>query len=139
MTVNKTKEGDASVPAFLRGVENNRRRDDCKMVMDIMERVTGERPKMWGTSIIGFGRYHYKYESGREGDMMVIGLSPRKQALTIYIINGFAEYDDLMNKLGKFRTGKSCLYMNKLEDIDLKILERLIEASVKFVKMKYPE
>nr|MCU0240050.1 DUF1801 domain-containing protein [Pyrinomonadaceae bacterium] len=94
-------------------------------------------PKMWGTSIVGFDQYHYKYESGREGDMCRIGFSPRKQNIVLYIVDGFEKYEDLMSKLGKHKTGKSCLYINKLSDIDERILNTLIELSVKHFNDKY--
>ena len=126
----KTRETDASVDAFVNAVENERRRADTRTVLAIMERVTGETPKMWGDSLIGFGHYHYRYASGREGDWFVTGVSPRKQALTVYIMPGFDAYPDLMAGLGKYRTGKSCLYINKLDDVDLATLEALIRASV---------
>ena len=121
---------DASVEAFLGAVENERRRSDARTVVAIMERVTGETPKMWGPSLIGFGRYHYRYASGREGDWFVTGVSPRKQALTVYIMPGFDAYPDLMGRLGKHRTGKSCLYINTLDDVDMAVLEDLIRLSV---------
>ena len=92
---------------------------------------------MWGPSIVGFGSYHYKYESGREGDMCITGFSPRKQNLTIYILPGFKRYSELMKKLGKYKTGKSCLYINKLEDVDMKVLKELISEDVKYMKKKY--
>ena len=99
----------------------------------MMADITGEKPVMWGPSVVGFGSYHYKYASGREGDWMITGFSPRKQALTLYIMPGFDRYDDLMVKLGKYKTGKSCLYINKLEDVDKNILHELIAHSVKYM------
>ena len=134
---NKTIQTRSSVKAFLRSVDNAKRREDCEAVIEIMQSITGEPPKMWGTSIIGFGTYHYKYASGREGDMCVTGLSPRKQSLVLYIMAGFSTYDELLAKLGKFKTGKSCLYINKLEDIHLPTLKKLIRASVKTMRGKY--
>jgi hypothetical protein len=101
-----------------------------------MKKITKEEPKMWGPSIIGFGSYHYKYASGREGDFFLTGFSPRKQSLTLYIISGFKRYDELMKKLGKHKTVKSCLYINKLEDVNLKVLKQLITESVKYMKKK---
>jgi hypothetical protein len=101
-----------------------------------MKKITKEEPKMWGPSIIGFGSYHYKYASGREGDFFLTGFSPRKQSLTLYIISGFKRYDELMKKLGKHKTGSSCLYINKLEDVDMKVLKTLITESVKYMKKK---
>ena len=133
----KTRMTDASVEAFLGAVENERRRSDARTVMAIMGRVTGETPKMWGPSLIGFGRYHYRYASGREGDWFVTGLSPRKQALTVYIMPGFDGYPDLMGRLGKYRTGKSCLYINALDDVDMAVLEDLIRLSVSSMRETY--
>ncbi|MCB2206600.1 DUF1801 domain-containing protein [bacterium] len=133
----KTKKNDASVAEFLVSVENEKRREDAKTVMQLMKRVTGSVPKMWGGSIIGFGSYHYVYASGREGDWPLVGLSPRKQALSLYIMAGFDRYGELLGKLGKFKTGKSCLYINKLEDIDPKVLEELIAESVEYMKSKF--
>ena len=133
----KTRPTDVSVEAFLDGVDHERRRRDARVVHDMMRRITGYEPKMWGPSIVGFGSYHYKYESGREGDLCLTGFSPRKSALTIYIMPGFSQYDDLLGKLGKHKTGKSCLYVNKLDDIDLDVLEELIRLSVDFMKQKY--
>ncbi|MEP2772409.1 MAG: DUF1801 domain-containing protein [Fulvivirga sp.] len=134
----KTKENDASVKDFINTVEDEQKRKDCFRLIDMMQDITGEEAKMWGTSIVGFGTYHYKYDSGREGDFMTVGFSPRKQALTLYIMAGFSNYDDLMQRLGKFKTGKSCLYVKKLEDVDEKVLRELIKSSVKFIKDRYP-
>ncbi|MCP4422765.1 MAG: DUF1801 domain-containing protein [Chloroflexi bacterium] len=125
----KTKKTDESVEAFLHSVENEKRRMDAFQVLDLMKEVTGEDPKMWGSSIVGFGEYHYKYKSGREGDWFLTGFSPRKQNLTLYIMSGFTEYDELMTNLGKFTTGKSCLYIKKIEDVDLPTLKKLVEKS----------
>ena len=134
---NKTVQNKSSVKVFLRSLDNAKRREDCVAVMDIMESITGEAPAMWGTSIIGFGSYHYLYESGREGDMCMIGLSPRKQSLVLYIMAGFGDYDELLTKLGKFKTGRACLYVNKIEDIHLPTLKKLIRASFRHMKKKY--
>ncbi len=127
----KTKKNNASVAAFLDGIENEKRRDDCRAVVTLMADVTGERPKMWGGSIIGFGSYHYTYASGREGDWMATGVSPRKQSLTLYIMTGFPRYDALMKGLGTYTTGKSCLYIKKLEDVDTNVLKKLVRESFK--------
>ena len=126
----KTKKNNASVSAFLATVEDDQKRRDCKAVVKIMKEVTGARPKMWGASIVGFGSYHYKYASGREGDWMLTGFSPRKQNLTLYIMDGFKGRAALMKKLGKHKTGKSCLYVKKLEDIEMDVLRELITRSV---------
>jgi len=130
----KTKRTQASVSAFLDAVENEQRRADCRTVLNLMRAVTGEEPKMWGPSMVGFGSYHYKYASGREGDWFVTGFSPRKQDLTLYIMAGFDRYDELMAKLGKYKTGKSCLYLKRLSDVDLGVLRELVTASVEAMR-----
>ena len=135
----KTQKTKASVKAFLDAVEHDKRRDDARVVMKLMQRITGLRPQMWGASLIGFGSYRYKNTSGREGEWFLTGLSPRKQALTVYIMPGFSRFDGLLKRLGKFKTGKSCLYINKLEDVDLSVLEQLITESVAFMREKYPD
>ena len=126
----KTKKNNASVEGFLQSVENEKRRADSLVVLDLMKEVTNEEPAMWGTSIVGFGSYHYKYASGREGDWMKVGFSPRKQNMTLYIMDGFGSYDSPLQNLGKYRTGKSCLYINKLEDVDQTVLRELVRQSV---------
>ena len=133
----KTTQNEADVNAFLDAVENPRRRADARQVLDLIQRVTGEPPKMWGTSIVGFGSYHYRYASGREGDWPMVGFSPRKQNLVIYIMPGFSDYGELLGRLGKCRTGKSCLYINKLDDVDLTRLEELVRESVAEMKRRY--
>ena len=133
----KTALNDASVDDFLQAVENETRKKDALIILDIMEEITGEPAKMWGTSIIGFGSYHYVYESGREGDWMMTGFSPRKTSLTLYIMSGFGRAEELLSQLGKYKTGKSCLYINKLEQIDLDVLKTLIQESVAYMKDKY--
>lgn len=133
----KTKKTTASVAEFIKSISDDQTRKDCQTVSKLMEKATGAKPKMWGPSIVGFGDYHYKYESGREGDWFITGFSPRKQNLTLYIMAGFSANDDLMKKLGKYKTGKSCLYVKSLDDIDMKVLEKLITESVKFMKKKF--
>lgn len=135
----KTRQNDANVEEFLASVDNDRRREDSFEVLALMKRITGDEPRMWGTAIVGFGEYHYRYASGREGDMMRIGFSPRKQSLTLYVMPGFSSYEDLLSRLGKHRTGKSCLYVNKLADIDMGVLEQLIRSSLETMREKYPE
>ena len=130
MSENKTQPTDASVLAFLNSVEHAKRKANGFTLLKLMEDVTGEPAKMWGDSIIGFGSYHYKYESGREGDWILAGFSPRKASLSVYIIAGFDQYDELLSKLGKHKIGKSCLYINKLEDVDMEVLKELVQASV---------
>lgn len=130
----KTKLNDASVDDFLNTVPDEQTRKDCFEIVKMMKQVTKAEPKMWGTSIVGFGTYHYKGKSGREGDWMLVGFSPRKQNLTLYIMAGFDRYDELLKKLGKFTTGKSCLYIKKLADVDKKVLKELVSESVKVMK-----
>ena len=127
----KTQRNDDSVDDFIAGIENDRKREDAKTLLGMMERVTGEEPHMWGPSIIGFGDQHYKYESGREGDWFKIGFSPRKQNLTLYITDYIPDDDPLMAKLGKYTTGKVCIYIKRLDDVDTDVLEELIDRSVK--------
>jgi hypothetical protein len=134
---NKTQKTQASVLEFLHSVEHDKRREDSLKVLDMMEEITGEEPKMWGGSLIGFGDYHYQYESGREGDMFKVGFSPRKTSLSLYIMPGFDKQPELMAKLGKYKTGKSCLYVNKLEDVDEAVLKELIEYSYTYMTEKY--
>ena len=139
MAENKTQENAASVDDFINGIDNEAKRQDCLTILALFREITGEEPKMWGTSIVGYGNYHYKYKSGREGDFMRIGFSPRKQNLTLYIIPGFGKYDDLMSRLGKHSTGKSCLYIKKLADVDLDVLRELAQQSVDHMATKYPK
>ncbi|GAB4519282.1 MAG: hypothetical protein Kow00133_04910 [Amphiplicatus sp.] len=134
---NKTQPTGASVEAFIDGVENETRRRDARTLLALMTKVTGESAKMWGPSIIGFGTYHYKYESGREGDFLMTGFSPRKTATVVYVMGGVPETDELYKKLGKHKLGKSCLYINKLEDVDLGVLEKLIARSVAHMRKTY--
>lgn len=133
----KTKINENNIVEFLNGVDNDERRKDCFTLLDLFQQWTKETPKMWGASIVGFGSYHYKYDSGREGDWFLTGFSPRKQNLTIYITAGFREYDDIMKNLGKYTTGSSCLYVKKLSDIDIDKLKTLVEKSVAYMKKRY--
>ena len=130
----KTKVNAASVEGFLNSVTDEQKREDCFEILRLMEQVTKEAPKMWGTSIVGFGSYHYKGASGREGDWMVTGFSPRKQNLTLYIMGGFDNFKDLLQKLGKYKTSVGCLYIKKLDDVDKKVLKELVAESVKTMK-----
>jgi len=128
----KTKKNDASVTAFLNTVEEENKRKDCDTVLKLMKQVSKEEPTMWGDSIIGFGTYHYQSErTSRGGEWFIMGLSPRKQNLTLYFMPGVNMYKELVAKLGKFKTGGSCLYINKLADVDMKILKELITAVYK--------
>jgi nucleoid DNA-binding protein len=133
----KTKVNSTSVSAFLESVGNEQRRKDASELVTLMKEVTGKRPKMWGTSLVGFGSYHYRYQSGREGDWPVTGFSPRAQNLSVYVMPGFAHYGALMDKLGKYKTGKSCLYLKRLDDVDRKVLKRLVARSVADMKKRY--
>ena len=135
MAENKTVKTGASVDEFMAAVENKRRKEDGLVLLDMMRDVTGLEPEMWGPSIIGFGSYHYRYESGREGDMPLTGFSPRKSNLSLYIMSGFDEYDDLLGKLGKHRKGASCLYINKLADVDVGVLRKLVSQSVEHMRV----
>ncbi len=139
MPENKTTRNRASVKKFLDGVANETRRKDAWTIKQIMEKETGEKAAMWGPSMVGFGSYHYKYDSGHEGDFMRVGFAPRKQNLVLYIMPGFDHYDDLLKKLGKHKTGKSCLYINKLDDVHLPTLRKLIRESFKAMSRKYPD
>lgn len=131
----KTKVNGASVEDFINSVDNEQKQQDGFKLLEIFTRLTGEKPKMWGSSIIGFGQYHYKSErSSQEGDWMLTGFSPRKQALTLYIMHGLEDQADLLQKLGKHKTGMGCMYINKLEDVDISILGELIKRSYSYMK-----
>ena len=127
----KTKLNNRSVDRFLKSIPDKQKRQDCVALVKLMQQVTRAEPKMWGSSIIGFGSYHYTYASGHEGDSCLVGFSPRKQNLTLYIMAGFEQYDELLTKLGKHKTGKACLYINRLDDIHLPTLKKLVQQSVK--------
>jgi hypothetical protein len=130
----KTKVNDASVETFLNSVSVETTRKDCFEILNLMEQVTKEPPKMWGSSIVGFGSYHFKGSSGREGDWLLTGFSPRKQNLTLYLMGGFNNYKELLEKLGKFKTSVGCLYIKKLDDVDKTVLKELIAESVKTMR-----
>lgn len=137
MSENKTQPTEASVTTFLDGIADSGKKDDTQTIVKIMERVSGYPPKMWGESLIGFGQYTYTYKSGRTGEWSLVGVSPRARNISIYIMPGFDQYQDLMQQLGKFKVGRSCLYINKLQDVDIQVLETLIERSVKDMKERY--
>jgi hypothetical protein len=130
----KTKVNDESVEGFLNSVADEQKREDCFEILELMQQVTKETPKMWGSSIVGFGSYHYKGASGREGDWMLTGFSPRKQNLTLYIMGGFDSHQDLLKKLGKYKTSVGCLYIKKLDDVDREVLKELVAKSVRTMK-----
>lgn len=127
----KTKVNDQPVATFLDGVADEGRRQDCYTILEMMKKATRAEPKMWGDSIVGFGSYHYTYASGRGGDWLLTGFSPRKQNLTLYLMSGFSDFEELLSRLGKHKTGKGCLYIKKLADVDLAVLQELIDQSVK--------
>jgi len=134
MAENKTKPTAKSVPEFLEQIEDPKRKADCITVAGLMEKLSGSPPKMWGDSIVGFGDYRYKYASGREGDWFLAGFSPRKQNLTVYVMGYVEFYPELLDRLGKFKHGKGCLYIKNLEDIDMDVLETLITTSIERLK-----
>jgi hypothetical protein len=143
MAESMTKTTGKSVKSFLAAVEDPTRRADAQTFLEMMERITGEKPKMWGDSIVGFGKYHYKYDSGHEGDTCLTGFSPRKNEFSLYLTGTYFEgmerqRDALLNKLGKHRMGKSCLYVKRTSDIDLKVLEELVTMSVEALRKHYP-
>jgi hypothetical protein len=137
MSEMKTRATEASVDGLLRSMPDDARRQDCLRLLEIMKRATGAVPKLWGAGMVGFGSYHYRYESGREGDWFVTGFSPRKANLTLYIMAGFDRYPELLERLGRFKTGKSCLYVKKLADVDEQVLVELIAASVDHMRRTY--
>src|SRR5260221_10762058 len=136
MPENKPRPTEQSVAQFLAAIPDEQRRQDCQTLAALMTKATGSEPRLWGSSIVGFGQYHYVYESGREGDMMLVGFSPRKPALVLYGMGGVEQREALLEKLGKYKTGKGCLYIKKLEDVHLPTLKKLIERSVKEAKKK---
>jgi len=137
MAENKTKATQASVEAYLSAIEDGTRRKDCEELAGLMAKATKQPPKMWGTSIVGFGSYHYKYESGREGDSCLTGFSSRKGDISIYLVANFPGEQELLSKLGKHRMGKGCLYVRRLSDVDLKVLEQLVVGTVAERKRRY--
>jgi len=138
MAENKTKVTTASTSDFIDGLADAQRRSDCKKVAKLMQKATGAKPKMWGPSIVGFGSYHYTYESGRSGDGPIVGFSPRAQALTLYLTGAVQGGDKLLGSLGKFKNGKGCLYIKRLEEVDETVLEQLVTRSVEYVRKTNP-
>lgn len=132
----KTQPTDQKVEEFLNTIEDEQKRKDAFALLEFFKEITGEKPVMWGPSIIGFGSYHYKYASGREADWMLTGFSPRKNNLTLNIMQGFDNYEHHLTKLGEHKTGKSCLYVKRLEDLDLDVLRKLISESVEYMRNK---
>ena len=134
----KTTKNEASVEAFLDAVKDEQKREDSYKILEMMKRLSGYEPKMWGPSIVGFGEYHYKYDSGREGDMCRIGFSPRAQNLTLYMIPGYSDFSEELDRLGKHKLGKSCLYIKRLSDVDESVLEEMIVKDLQIMEEKYP-
>lgn len=137
MAENKTVPTELSVDEYINAIEHPQRKEDCKAILALMKEISGREPVMWGHSIVGFGKYHYKYESGREGDMLMTGFSNRKQAITLYIMDGFKRHAELLDNIGKYKTGKSCFYIKRLSDIDIEVLSTVISESLKTVENKY--
>ena len=133
----KTQPNNKSVTSYLNSIDSANQKDDCFELLALMEEVTNEKARMWGDSIVGFGEYQYKYASGHSGRFMLTGFSPRKRNLVVYVIPGFSHFNGIMKKLGKYKTGKSCLYLNKLDDIDLIQLRELISQSVEYMHEMY--
>lgn len=135
----KTRPTTDSVAAFLGSITDPARRADCESIADMMRAVTQAEPRMWGPGMVGFGSYHYRYDSGREGDWFLTGFAPRKNELVLYIMAGFADHEELLAHLGRHRKGKSCLYIKRLADVDKKVLRRLVTASVRHIQTTYPD
>ncbi len=138
MSENKTVPTDKSVQAFLDGVEDDQKREDSWALVQLMQEVTGQPPQMWGGAIIGFGKVHYKYASGREGDTVLVGFSPRKQNLALYSLSGSDEFETLLSKLGKYKRGKGCLYLNRLKEVDMGTLKEMIQRAVEHHRKANP-
>ena len=138
MAENKTQATSQSAEEFIAAIEPEKRRDEARILVDVFRKATGWEPVMWGPTIIGFGQYHYKYESGREGDFLATGFSPRKAKLSIYVMPGDTDYSEILSRLGKHGMGKSCLYINKLADIDLDVLGELVATGVRDLAKQFP-
>jgi hypothetical protein len=138
MTKNKTIETQDSVADFLTTIKDEKRRKDCSSIIDLITEQTGLKPKMWGTSIVGFGIYHYKYESGHEGNAPLTGIASRTNAITLYLTSDSGKKEELLSKFGKYKTGKGCIYIQKLEDIDTGILAKMVKNSIEYRKKQYP-
>ena len=134
----KTRPTGASVTAFIGAVDDAARRRDCREIMRMMRAATGKRPRMWGPSMVGYGSYHYRYASGREGDWFLAGFSPRKRDLTVYVIPDLRSHEDLLERLGPHRRGVCCLYLKRLDDIDRDVLRELLERAVARIRASYP-
>ncbi|HTR01293.1 MAG TPA: DUF1801 domain-containing protein [Candidatus Acidoferrum sp.] len=139
MAAIKTKKNTASVADFMDAVPNETRRADAKAVAKLMRKITGKPPKMWGPSIVGFDQYHYQYDSGHEGDLCMLGFSPRGSALVLYLLVGFDGQEAMLKQLGKHKRGKGCLYINKLADVNMDVLEQMMRATYAWMQAKYPK
>ena len=139
MSEPKTKPTRASVDRFIAAVPDPQRREESRRLVEMMQAATGDKPVLWGTAIVGFGRYHYRYDSGREGDWPITGFSPRKRELSLYIMSGFDRHADLLARLGRHRIGVSCLYLRRLDEIDMDVLDTLVRVSVDSMRERYPE
>lgn len=137
MTTLKTSFTDEDVASFIENVDNEQKRNDSYALISLMEKATGEKAKMFGPTIVGFGQYHYKYDSGHEGDAPLLGFSPRKAAISLYIYSGGKQQDELLKSLGKYKMGKACIYVKKLSDINLDVLEDMMKDSIQFTSEKY--
>jgi hypothetical protein len=137
-TTSKTTETDASVDDYLAAIDDEVRRDDCRALARLMSGVTRQPPRMWGTGIVGFGSYHYRYESGREGDAPLTGFAARKGDISVYLVTGFEGREALLARLGRHKTGKACLYVRRLSDVDMQVLEQLVAGSVEQMRKRYP-
>lgn len=138
MAKNKTTQTEQSVDVFVDAVDDSLQRADSRALIKLMREVSGQEPKMWGSSIIGFGRYHYRYASGHEGDAPLLGFSPRKAAISLYVFTGSDEHLHLLDELGKFKKGKACIYIKRLSDIDTAALSRLMKETIRFLRSTYP-
>ena len=138
MVKNKTTETTNSVTAYLKSITDEKKREDCSEIIELINKLTGLEPKMWGTGIVGFGKYHYKYESGHEGEAPLAGFAARANAISLYLAGNPDQKEELLKKFGKHKTGKGCIYIQKLEDIDTKILGKLVNNSIEYYKRKYP-
>ena len=139
MTANKTVQNNDDAKQFIEQVKDDTKREDCLALIALMQQLTGEAPAMWGTSIVGFGSYHYQYKSGRQGDFLRVGFSPRAQNISIYIMPGFDKFESELKVLGKHKLGKSCLYVKRLSDIDFEVLKKIVGRSVEIMAELYPD
>lgn len=139
MAKNKTTETKESVDDYLKAIKDKKRREDCSALVDLIRKAAGFEPKMWGTGIVGFGIYHYKYESGHEGSAPLAAISSRASAISLYLSSNFDKREELLSKFGKHKTGKACIYIKNLQDIDTKVLGEMVKKSVEHTRKKYPD